>query len=213
ADEPVQLFAWDLNSDGVLDPVINYFIQGKSYPMPSRDELLDQVSTLKKKFIKYEDYAAATMEDIATPEQLHQAYKFNAYRLESSWLENVEGKQFKLRALPELAQLSAINGFVYDDFTGDGAKEIIAAGNFYPFKPQLGRSDASYGIVLTYDKGIISADGVHSRLWLEGDIRDIKLVHFNSGIKRILVSRNNDRASVYSIAQPGVRESLLVRNR
>ncbi len=211
-DEPVQLFAWDFNGDGVLDPIVNYYIQGKSYPMASRDELLDQVSSLRKKFIKYEDYATATMNDIGSGEQLRKAYKFNAYLLESSWLENVNGKQFNLRALPALAQLSAINGFVCDDFTGDGIKEIIAAGNFYPFKPQLGRSDASYGIVLTYENGIKASEGVRSRIWLNGDIRDIKLLNFNSGIKRILVSRNNDHASVYSVASKEQGQSLLVRS-
>lgn len=198
-EEPVQLFAWDFNQDGVLDPVINYYIQGKSYPLPSRDELLDQVSSLRKKFIKYEDYAGATIHDIADKDQLSKAYKFNAYVLQSCWLQNVDGKQFKLNELPDLAQLSSINGFIYDDFTGDGGKEIIAAGNFYPFKPQLGRSDAFKGIVLGYDKEIKVVNGVLSDLWLSGDIRDMALLNFKSGIKRILVSRNDDKASVYAI--------------
>jgi hypothetical protein len=49
-------------------------------------------------------------------------------------LENTGKGKFELWPLPEMAQLSMINGFVYDDFTGDGSKNILAAGNFYPIK-------------------------------------------------------------------------------
>ena len=42
------------------------------------------------------------------------------------WMENDGGKQFRLHTLPEIAQLSPINGFVFDDLTGDGEKEVIA---------------------------------------------------------------------------------------
>ncbi|MEX1240217.1 MAG: VCBS repeat-containing protein [Cyclobacteriaceae bacterium] len=212
AEKPVQLYAGDFNQDGVLDPIVNYYIQGKSYPMPSRDELLDQVSTLRKKFIKYEDYAGATMQDIASDGQMEKAYEFNAYVLESCWIENLGGIGFNVHPLPDLAQLSSINGFVYDDFTGDGEKEVIAAGNFYPFKPQLGRSDASHGVELRFDNGVKTANGVLSNLWLNGDIRDIQQLDFKSGIKRILVSRNNDSASLYSIVAAGNDKMVVSRH-
>lgn len=209
-EEPVQLYASDLNEDGVLDPVLNYYIQGKSYPLATRDELLDQVSSLKKKFVKYEDYAEASMTDLAEEDQLNKAFKFQAFKLESSWLENVDGKDFRLHALPVLAQLSCINGFLYADFVGDSGKEVIAAGNFHPFKPQLGRSDASHGIILYHDGAVKTRGGALSNIWLSGDIRDIKLLKFNSGINRILVSRNNGQPGVYSVADDGA-ERLVKR--
>ena len=197
-EQPVEMYCGDINQDGAMDPVVNYYIQGRSYPLATRDELLDQVSSLKKKFVNYEDYATATISDIIPEDQLEKITRLSAYNLESSWMENTSGG-FKLHSLPEMAQISAINGFVFDDFTGDNAKEIIAAGNFYPFKPQLGRSDASFGIVLRHEGGLLNGGGVLSDLWLTGDIRQMDLLTFSSGIRRLLVSRNNDRATVYSI--------------
>jgi hypothetical protein len=199
-EKPIQLFSGDFNNDSMMDPILCHYIQGESYPFASRDELLDQVNTLRKKFIKYEDYADARIDDIIGTDQLKKAYKFYAYTLESVWLENMDGADFQLHVLPPLAQLSAVNDFVFHDFDLDGKKDLLAAGNFFPYKPQLGRNDASTGTLLRYSSHqLVTVNGFESKFWLTGDIRDIALVKFNSGVRRIIASRNNDSVSVYSV--------------
>jgi Mor family transcriptional regulator len=196
-DQPVQLFAGDFNKDGVIDPVLCYYIQGRSYPLATRDELLDQLTILRKKFIKYADYADATLRDIAGDELIEKAFKFEAYMLESAWLENINGKEFRLHKLPAEAQYSSINSFLFEDFDGDGSNELLAAGNFYPFKAQLGRSDASTGLLLKFENGIVKPiSKARTNLWLQGDIRDMAWLNFKSGRKRLVISRNNDEAEV-----------------
>ncbi|MGC3944092.1 MAG: VCBS repeat-containing protein [Chryseolinea sp.] len=198
---PVQLFAGDFNQDNVIDPILCYQIGDKNYPLATRDELLDQMSSMRKKYTRYEDYASATISDVLTPEQLEKSYKFEAFVLESIWLENVDGKTFRIHKLPALAQLSSTNAFV--QLPSEVAQSsLLLAGNFYSTKPQLGRNDASFGMALRYEDGTLKVnDGVLSNVWLTGDIRDMALLRFKDGSIRLVVSRNNDSASVFEFSQ------------
>lgn len=200
-ENPVQLFAGDFNQDNVIDPILCYKIGDKNYPLATRDELLDQMASMRKKYTRYEDYATATIADVLTPEQLEKSYKFEAYILESVWLENVEGKSFRIHALPAIAQLSCTNAFVPLP-SGIAKSSILLAGNFHSYKPQLGRNDASFGGVLRYQDGALKLnDGVLSNVWLTGDIRDMALLRSSGGSMRLVVSRNNDRPSVFEFTE------------
>ena len=195
--QPVELYAGDFNSDGRLDPILCYYIQGESYPMPSRDEMLEQMNPLRKKFIKYEDYSRATLTDIVPNSQLANSYKYSAFTLKSAWLENNKG-QFLLKDLPAVSQFSSVQGFVHDDLNGDGKNELLGMGNFFPYRAQIGKADASFGFVLLHKNGEMVADQeIKTKTWLDGDIRDGAIVKFKSGIKRLVVSRNNGPVGVY----------------
>ena len=40
-------------------------------------------------------------------------------------------------------------------------------------------------------------DENNAKLWLTGDIRDIGIMQFKNGAKRIVVSRNDDKAGIF----------------
>jgi hypothetical protein len=200
-DEPIELYANDFDNDGIIDPILCYYIQGKSYPFHSRDELLSQLKPLENKFRSFASYANATIYDIIDPQLIGKTLQFKAYILESCWLEN-DGGELKLHKLPDLVQLSPVNDFIHYDIDGDGKQEIIAAGNFHPYKPQIGLMDASVGSVLQYSDNNMSLKyDVLSPLWLEGDIRDMSLLSFKNMQQLIVVSRNNDVPSVYAFSE------------
>lgn len=119
-------------------------------------------------------------------------------------MENAES-DFILHKLPYMVQFSQVNSFVFDDFNGDGIKDIIAAGNFYPIKPKMGMLDASFGTLLQFENDSLMAkhDAI-SPLWLSGDIRDMEVLSFKGGKKMLAVSRNNDAPSVFSINAIGM---------
>jgi hypothetical protein len=204
AKEPVQLYATDINKDGKIDPIICSYIQGKSYPLPSRDELLDQVTPLRKKFIRYADYATATIEDVIGKDLLSSAAIYTATTFQSSWFENDGHGKFVVKPLPAMAQLSSTQGFVFDDFDGDGIAEVLAAGNFYPYRVQLGRCDASFGILLKFKDGSIQTNNASEPLWLSGDIRDMAMTKSKQAPRRLIVSRNNEAAAVFQLTATNV---------
>ncbi len=195
--QPITCHAADIDDDGKLDAIMSYYIQGKSYPLPTRDELLGQVNPLRKQFLRYADYADATVETIMGS-KLVQAQALKAVTLESSWLENDGSGHFVFKPLPRQAQVSMVNGFVQADIDQDGRPDILVAGNFYPYKVFQGRSDASDGTVLTFANGQARTKPSAAPLWLTGDIRDMAVLHFTKAPAVIIVARNNDRPGVFA---------------
>lgn len=195
--QPLDYYIQDINGDGGPDPVLCYYVQGKSYPAASLDELTEQLPGMRKKFYKYADYADATINDLMDKNQLDAAFRLRINTLQSSWIENKGNGKFIVKPLPEAAQVSMLNGFAWEDFDGDGRKELLCAGNFYPYKVEWGRSDAFMGTLLRFEKGNLQVYKANTPLWLNGDIRDICLLKSRHGGKRLLVFRNNDRPGLY----------------
>ena len=152
----------------------------------------------KKKFLRYADYATATVKDIFTPEQLKGMEVSYVHTVKNCWLQNQGNGKFIIKELPVMAQFSAIQGAVMNDFNQDGKKEIFAAGNFYPFRVQLGREDAGKGILLQSDnKGNLFAMGNGSAgVIVDGDVRDMIEVKTKTNKTIIVVSKNSNAIQV-----------------
>jgi hypothetical protein len=142
------MYYGDFNNDGRIDPIICQSIDGKHYPIASRDELLQQMSSLKKKYQSYASYANATIEDVIGKEMVQEASRLKVNMLESIILENIGKGKFNTHLLPVFAQFSSARGFIIKDFNKDGRKDILLSGNFYPYKTQIGASDAGIGTCL-----------------------------------------------------------------
>ncbi len=197
--EPLEAFIGDFGGNGVHASVFSSYVQGKRYPIASLSEMLDAFPRLKKKFLKYSQYASATLEDVFLPEQLEESTHLSVYQLESLYLENING-DFNIHTLPKKAQFSAIQGIIAKDFTGDDTMDILLVGNFYPFRVQHGPTDAGKGLLLKGD-GNGSYNAIESNklgVWIEGDVRDMKLIRGeNQNI--IVISKNNDRIQVIQL--------------
>jgi hypothetical protein len=203
-DEPLELYAYDFNNDGVIDPIFSYYNMGQNFPFHSRNEFLDQLKPFQKIFFNYESYARATIQDVIEYASKDKIFQLKTYIIESCWLENTEDG-FNLHKLPDMVQFSQVNSFACDDFNSDGNQDIIAAGNFFPLKPKIGMLDASFGALLQYNNDSLTVmhDAI-SPLWLGGDIRDMEILNFNNDQKMLVVSRNNDSSSVFLINSTGM---------
>jgi hypothetical protein len=101
-NEPATLYYGDFDNNGSVDPLICYYIQGKSYPMASRDEMTDQIVSLRQKFPTYTAYSNTTLQDILSEEQLKSAKKLETDYFETTYFENDKGifKQRNYRLRP-----------------------------------------------------------------------------------------------------------------
>ena len=178
--------------------IICYSSAGKKYPVASRDELLTQVNSLRKKLTTYSLYAYAAIEDIFDKPALESSLQLKVQRVESSVVENLGGGNFKLSSLPLLAQISSVNGILTEDFNQDGFIDILLAGNFYPFRTEYGPSDASMGLLLL-GNGKGKFDPVpwgQSGFWVGGDVRNMQLLNGVPPKKYVVIARNNDKMSL-----------------
>lgn len=197
-DEPVTITCADFSGDGSMQPVLCYYIQGKSYPYNTRDELMDQMPWLQKKFARYSDFADAQLADIFPKEKLDSAKTFKINQLATVVLKNTGHYQFTIKRLPMAAQTSMVNGIVANDIEKGGGKELILAGNFYPFRVQFGPLDAGIGMVLTGNKnGDFSTEAYAATgLKIDGDARNLIRVNGANGSYWLVAAKNDGQVQV-----------------
>ncbi len=197
ASEPLTLYYHDFDTNGHIDPIICSYVQGKLYPIASRDEIIEQIPSLKKKFVKYAQYADAGIADIFHPDSLKKAKKLLVHTLQSAYLENA-GSRFIMKPLPVEAQFSMVCGLLSHDYNQDGHKDILLSGNFYPLRAQYGKADASMGLVLKGDgKGNFTPlSWPLTGFYAPGDIRDmirLKSPHYK---QTFIIGKNNSSVQV-----------------
>lgn len=201
-EEPVNLFAKDIDNNDSIDQILTHFIHGKEYPFYTREEMTKQMPYLKKKYLSYQKFAHATFKDMFPDPMLKDAEHHVAYTFETAVIENLGGLKFKVKPLPKAAQFSTVNAILTGDFNKDGHIDILLGGNFYPINIQMGRYDASYGLYLKGNgKGAFSAVGpVNSGFSIKGETRALHQISL-SGKDYFLAIRNNDTIEAFTIKQ------------
>jgi hypothetical protein len=202
--EPITMHVSDFDGNGNIDPIICYYIQGKSYPLASRDELLDQIPVLKKKYIKYTDYADATIQTIFTKEQLAKARVYKCTEARSIALINNSKLSFSKKILPSEVQFSNVHSILTDDLDNDGKTDIIITGNSFTNRTQFGDNDASLGIVMKGKDGgeFETINPSASGLFADGDVRAASVIKDANHTKKLVIVKNNDAVQILTIQQP-----------
>ncbi|QRR01783.1 VCBS repeat-containing protein [Dyadobacter sandarakinus] len=170
--EPAELYYADFDKNGSIDPFFNFYIQGKSYPFVSRDELNDQIYPMRKKFPFYRDYANASMTDVFSADDLGKAGKLRATEARTVVFFNKKGK-FEKQVLPVQAQFAPVTAIVPGDFDHDGKKDLLLLGNRMDNRLKLGSMDANYGCLLAGDGkgGFTYVAQPASGLCVKGDVK------------------------------------------
>jgi hypothetical protein len=194
--EPVSLYYKDFDGNGFIDPIFCYYINGTSYPALSRDDLTDQIPSLKKKFLEYKDYSNATINDVFTPDQLKDAGLLQAVEMRTIYLENQGVKGFALHELPVEAQFSPVYAITSMDVNKDGKKDLILAGNNSWTRIRYGRYNANHGTVLIGDGhgNFKYLPQPQSGISVRGDVKSMAQIN-----NELIFGINNQPAKAYSI--------------
>lgn len=190
--KPLQMYVNDFDKNGKTEHIITTYKGEKAYPLIGRTDLLSQLPSLKKKYLKFDSYKEQTVLDIFGKERIDEALKLKVTTTASTCFINNKGT-FIEKPLPTEAQLSPIYAIAIEDFDEDGILDILSGGNFYWSKPEVGIHDGSRGNLL---KGLGNGSFKNLKanktgVYIEGEIRDIvKIKTRNEDL--FLLSRIND---------------------
>ena len=192
--EPTIMYVKDWDNNGFDEQIVTTVSQGKRYPIPLRDDLIRAVPSLKARFRNYKDYATQSVTDIFPAADLAKAITKTANTFETSLARNNGDGTFTLIPLPREAQLAPTYAMMMKDVDGDGKAELLTAGNFDGFKPDIAEMSGSYGLVLRLDGkgGFTPIATKASGFLVPGQARDIQRIRTRDG-DLIMVVRNNDR--------------------
>ncbi|MBX5439420.1 MAG: VCBS repeat-containing protein [Thermoflavifilum sp.] len=147
---PLLLVYADFDHNGTVDPILSNPIQGVNYPFPSRDQLIQQIPSLSRRFPDYASYANARLSDIFTAAQWKQADTLYANTLKTMCFLNV-GEKFKPVELPIQAQFSPVYRIIPVADAHTGHTDMLLLGNQTEMNLRLSRCDANEGIFLKND--------------------------------------------------------------
>ena len=209
AGQPMFLYAKDLDKNGFDELIPAYYIKDREqeydlFPGLDRNQLSEQLPSVKKKYLLHADYATIKMEQLKND---FGADGWTALKCETStsvWIENLGSGKFKAHALPVQAQFAPVNSIVATDIDEDGNTDLIIAGNEYQSAVSTGRYDASYGLILKGNgKGNFAPLSMEkSGLLIDGDIKDLKMISIKNKGKILLAAPNDSKLKIFLLNAP-----------
>lgn len=195
--QPIKLYLNDFDGNGKQDPIITYYIEDKEIIFATKDDLFRQIPSLQEKFENYKAFAKAEIVDIFPKKLLNSAVKNEVFQLANCYVENTGDGNFEIRELPAMAQWTTIQTMFVDDFNNDGFNDVLLAGNLYELNTQLGRQDASHGVLLLNDtKGdFYTSIDLNKSYNISGPARSINKIDIRKK-DYYLVGINNDSLQV-----------------
>lgn len=202
--EPVTVYANDYDGNNQWDALLSIWkpatLHGprKEFPVAYRDQLAEEIPSIKKQFPDYTSYAKADMQSLMSGFKRTNEIQLKATVFQTGWIENKGNFQFEFHPLPPQAQFAPVYGIVINDFNADGNPDIILTGNEYGMHPYLGRYDAFNGLVLQGNgKGnFIPLSILQSGFFVPGNAKALIQFPYNNSIA-IAASQNSGQLKLF----------------
>ncbi len=190
SEKPLFIYAKDFDNNGSFDVAMSKINDGRIVPVRGKECSSQQNPFLLDKIKTYKEFSTLEMKDIYGEDQLKDSFKRTCHDFESMYLENLGGGKFKVRNLPNEAQLGPTLSFISRDFNNDGKMDIMGVGAIYDAEVETIRYDSNYGYVLLGDgKGNFK----YSREYvpfIDSDSKNMKAIKINGKEMYMVVSNN-----------------------
>ena len=200
---PFELYCSDFDENGSMDYIQSYYEDSIKYPSRIAGSLINQIPTLRKRFLNMEDVAKAPLSELFGGDSvLNNAVHLKSAHGRSVVLINNDKKNFTIKSLPIISQASPLFGSQILDVNSDGNLDIIHAGNFYGPDRDAWRFDAGIGEVLLGDgKGEFEALPVSkSGFYVSGEARSmISMPNIQKHTINIIVGSCKDSVRTFAL--------------
>ena len=165
SEAPAWLHTQDIDKNGSIDPIISYMAEGKRKPFAGRDALAGQLPKLKKRFLSYNKFSGATLDEVfpelGAPDAQVQTFS-------SCWFEQQDGR-FIMHELPMEAQLAPIFAIGQVD-----SVTWLVGGGLEGVNPGYGRYLSGGGRMLRWNgSDFVSVPAHKSGFWMPGELRHL----------------------------------------
>lgn len=207
--QPVNIYANDYDNNGRWDALLSIWKPNKlhgnmqEFPVAYRDQLAEEIPSIKKIFPVFNAYASADMNKLLSNFKRENELKRTAVTLTSVWIENKGKFEFEVHPLPSVAQFSSVFGISIYDYNADSNPDMILTGNMYDMHPYQGRMDASNAVLLKGDgKGNFTPLSIlQSGVYVPGNTRSTIQFPYKGSLA-VVAAQNQDRLQFFYLKQP-----------
>jgi hypothetical protein len=207
---PVNIYSGDFDGNKVYDIIpFVYFRNGKNQkvqvPYSSREDLNKQLNSTRQRFTTFQEYTLAKPENVLLETERNASQLDEMNWMQSSYVENLGNGKFKLTALPIRAQFSSVRGMIVEDFNDDGYPDVLISSNNFTNELQVGRYDASNGLLLLNDKKGSFIENWRNGFIVPGDAKSLVSISDANGNMMVLAAQNQGKLLGFKTSLKTVR--------
>ncbi|NJB70337.1 hypothetical protein GGR42_000799 [Saonia flava] len=203
-EEPLKLYAKDVDQNGMIDPFISYYLRDsvgvkKEYLYHPWQDVVKQFVGIRKNYNSFGAFGEATTQELFSDGIMDDAMEFTTNWMKSSWIENLGNGKFDIHELPIEAQIAPVYGIQTMDYDNDSLMDIVLIGNDFGIEVQQGRADSFVGLVLK-NKGngdFTSVPLKETHFYVPGDAKSLVSININNEKSLLVASQNNDALKVF----------------